>query len=163
MIYADNYAHIDANMSDSNIGARKLKNIRDHLFIICAVINSVIKGKEDCVDIQVYDIEKAFDSLWLDECFNDLFDVIPIQKRNDQISLLYSSNLNNMVAVNTPAGLTERVNMPSIIQQGGVWGSILCSNTIDTIGKKCDSEGKHLYTYKKPRENFTFGICRRFD
>ena len=127
------------------------------------MINSVINGKEDCVDIQVYDIEKAFDSLWLDECFNDLFDVIPIQKRNDQISLLYSSNLNNMVAVNTPAGLTERVNMPSIIQQGGVWGSILCSNTIDTIGKKCDSEGKHLYTYKKPRENFTFGICRRFD
>ena len=110
LINADNIEHIDHNMSESNIGARMNRNIRDHLFILYAIINSVIKGEEDCIDIQVYDIEKAFDSLWLDECFNDLFDVLPIHRRNNQISLLYNTNKNNLVAVNTTAGLTERIN-----------------------------------------------------
>ena len=158
LIYAECYENIDNGMSESNIGARKNRNIRDHLFILYAIINSVVKGGEDCIDIQVYDIEKAFDSLWLDESFNDLYDVLPQEKRNDSISLLYQSNITNLVAVNTPAGLTDRINLPSIIQQGGVWGSILCSNTIDTIGRKCKLSGEHLYMYKKRVEILPLGF-----
>ena len=139
-------------MSDSNIGARKTKNIRDHLFILYAVINSVVRGSEECIDIQIYDIEKAFDSLWLDDSFNELYDTLPDQQRNDKISLLYKTNLKNMVAVKTPAGLTKRVDMPCIIQQGGIWGSLLCSNSIDSIGRKCHTSGKYLYKYKKSTE-----------
>ena len=113
------------------------------------MINSVIRGGEDCIDIQVYDIQKAFDSLWLDEAFNDVYDVLPAFKSNDQISLLYNSNLKNHVAVNTPAGISNRINMPSIVQQGGVWGSILCSNTIDSIGRKCNLTGHHIIHVQK--------------
>ena len=131
-------------MSDSNIGGRKNRNIRDHLFILYGVINSVIHGNEECVDIQIYDIKKAFDSLWLDECYNDLYDILPASERNNKISLLHKASQVNHVAVKMPAGLSERVNMPSIIQQGGVWGSILCANTIDTIGRKCWISGKHI-------------------
>ena len=59
-------------MSDSNIGARKKKNIKNHLFIIYGIINSVLKSESDCVDIQIYDLIKAFDVLWLADCMNSL-------------------------------------------------------------------------------------------
>ena len=45
MTYNDKYEDIDHFMSDSNIGARKHKNIRNHLFVIYAIINSVIQGE----------------------------------------------------------------------------------------------------------------------
>ena len=80
---------------------------------------------------------------------NDIFDTLPDQKRNDKISLLYESSKVNMVAVKTAAGLTQRINIPSIVQQGGTWGSMLCSNSLDTIGKKCRDRGEHYYLYKK--------------
>ena len=63
LIYSDNYDEIDGNMSDSNVGARRKRNVKDHLLIIHGVINSVIRGNEECIDIQVYDLEKAFDAL----------------------------------------------------------------------------------------------------
>ena len=158
MIYIDVCEEIDKRMSDSNIGARKHKNIRDHLFILYSVINSVINGNNECIDIQIFDIQKCFDSLWIDDCFNDLYDVLPFNQRNNKISLLYKGNKTNLVAVNTPAGLTKRVNLPYIIQQGGVWGSLLCSNTIDSIGRKCRDNGKHIYLYKNLAEVLPLGF-----
>ena len=44
LIYIEKYGDIDKNMSDSNIGARKQRNIKNHLFIIYGKINSVVKG-----------------------------------------------------------------------------------------------------------------------
>ena len=73
LIYSDFCVDIDRNMSDSNIGARRRRNIKDHLFIIHGIINSVVRGDEECVDIQIYDLEKAFDALWLTDCLNDVF------------------------------------------------------------------------------------------
>ena len=52
LIYNDTYDVINQSMSGSNIGARKNKNIRDHLFVINAVINDVTKRKKD-VDIEI--------------------------------------------------------------------------------------------------------------
>ena len=70
-------------MSDSNIGGRRKRNVKDHLLIIYGVINSVIKGGEECIDIQIYDLEKAFDALWLNDCLNDVYDTLPEEERND--------------------------------------------------------------------------------
>ena len=70
MSYQDKYPDLD--IADSNIGARKNKNIRNHLFILHGVINSVLQGEDKCVDIQVYDVEQAFDALWLEDSLNDL-------------------------------------------------------------------------------------------
>ena len=39
LIYQEKYPMIDENMSNSNIGARKKRNIKNHLFIIYAIIN----------------------------------------------------------------------------------------------------------------------------
>ena len=44
LIYNDLYQTIDTNLSDCNVGNRKGRNIRDNLFVLNAVINSVTKG-----------------------------------------------------------------------------------------------------------------------
>ena len=80
VIYFDKYGDIDRNMSNSNIGARKDRNIKNHLFMINGIINSVVKGNFDCIDIQIYDIIKAFDGLWHKDCLNDVYDSRPKSK-----------------------------------------------------------------------------------
>ena len=77
IIYIEKYPLLDENMSDSNIGARKKKNIRNHLFIVHEVINSVLQGNGGCVSLQIYDLVKAFDALWVEDCMNDLWDTLP--------------------------------------------------------------------------------------
>ena len=119
LIFFDKFDDIESHMSDSNIGARKDRNVKNHLFMIYGIINSVIKGKEACIDLQIYDLVKAFDALWLEECMNDVFDSLSEENRDEKIALLYESNKKNLVAVNTAVGLTERINIPNIVQQGG--------------------------------------------
>jgi hypothetical protein len=148
LIYEEKYPLVDMNMSNSNIGARKERNIRDHLFIVYGVINSVLNGNDEPADIQIYDVEKCFDALWLEDCMMDLFETLPPEARDDKISLIYKANKDNYVAVNTAVGLTERVNLNNIVMQGGKWGPLKCSNTMDKIGKKCINKGEHLYAYK---------------
>ena len=41
LIYLDKYPDLEIAMSDSNIGARRNKNVRNHLFIVYGVISSV--------------------------------------------------------------------------------------------------------------------------
>ena len=133
-------------MSDSNIGARKHRNIRNHLFVIYAIINSVVQGESGCIDIQIHDLGQAFDALWLDDCLNDVFDAVTEEKRDDKLALLYDINKENKVAVNTTVGQTERFNANKIVTQGGTWGSLLCSNHIDSLGRRCTATGEHMYT-----------------
>ena len=90
---------------------------------------------------------------------NDIFDTVPDANKNDKLALLYESNKKNMVAVNTALGMTERVNMANIVQQGGTWGPVLCSNSIDTLSKKCRDQGIHNYRYKKISEVLIFAMC----
>ena len=131
-------------MSDSNIGARRKKNIPNHLFVIYGIINSVIQGEAGCIDIQIYDIIQAFDRLWLDDYLNDIYDSLPPSQRDDKMALLYEINKRNKVAVNTAVGQTERVEINKVVTQGGTWGSLLCSNHVDTLGRKCKETGKHM-------------------
>ena len=61
-------------------------------------------------------------ALWLEGSLNDAFDNIAEENRDDKLSLLYEANSTNMVAVKTAVGMTKRVNMPHIVQQGGDLG-----------------------------------------
>ena len=79
---------------------------------------------------------------------NDLCDSVPKSGRNDKLALLYKANCENEVAVKTPVGQTERVNLPEIVMQGGTWGPLKCSNSLDKIGKICEENREHLYKYK---------------
>ena len=54
-----------------------------------------------------------------------------------------------MVTLKTALGLTDRVHMEKIVTQGGTFGTIECSNSIDKVGQKCFNGGEHLFLYKK--------------
>ena len=136
-------------MSDSNIDARRQKNIKNHLFVVYGIINSMMNEEKCCIDICIYDLEKAFDALWLEDCLNDLYDTLPENQHDDKLALIYEANDNNLVAVKTPVGLTERINIKKIVTQGGTFGPIECSTSIDKLGQKCYEKGEHLFVYKK--------------
>ena len=145
LIYQDKYPVVDESMSDSQIGARKKKNIRNHIFVLNGIINEAIQTKGKAIDVLIYDYRQCFDALWLDECINDLYDA---GVKDDELALIYEANKVNRVAVKTPFGLTSRETVNKIVLQGEVFGPLQCSVTVDTFGKECLSEDKLLYNYK---------------
>jgi hypothetical protein len=96
LIYNDEYEGIDEQLSDSNVGARKDINIRVNIFALNAVTNSIVNGNAKSVDVQVFDVEKCFDALWMQECINNLYET---GFRNDKLPLLYLENQNAQIAV----------------------------------------------------------------
>ena len=71
LMYIDEYSNIDQNLTD----CRKKRNIRDNLFVVNAIMNSSKRGVDEACDVCVYNIRKCFDSLWLSECINNLYEV----------------------------------------------------------------------------------------
>ena len=146
--YNDNYTTIDQSMSCSNIGARKNRNIRDHLFVINGIMNDVKNSKKnENIDIQIMDIRKCFDKMSYKETANDLFNA---GVRNDHFNLMANSNKKCQVAIKTPWGsVTDRVELHEIEMQGTVPAPLKCSIQIDTLGKECLESGEGLYSYKE--------------
>ena len=144
LVHSDKYDIDDQSMSYSNLGARKKKSIRNHIFILNGIINEALK-KNIPLDIIIMDYKQCFDSLWLEECTNDLFDA---GITDDNLALIYKMNSRNQVAVKTPFGITERKSVEKIVLQGEVFGPLQCSVTVDTFGKECMEEDKHLYKYR---------------
>ena len=146
LIDKEKYEIIDRSMSDSNVGARKNKNIRNHIFIVNGVIHDVLSSKKKKpIDIQIMDYKQCFDSMWLEDTMDDLFEAGVV---DDKLALLFEANKEVKVAVKTPVGLTVRERIKKIILQGDVFGPIECSVSVDTLGKECLRDNKHLYLYK---------------
>ena len=97
-----------------------------------AITNNVTKGKGEPCDIAAYDAEKCFDSLWAQECINDIWDA---GCRDYKLPLLHLENQIAQVVVKTPGGNSEPNTIKNVIMQGGVMGSILCTSTMDKLGK----------------------------
>merc|ERR1712218_243146 len=66
LIYKDNYDTIDDNLSDSNVGARKRKNIRNHSWIINGIIRDAASSKSNPVDLAILDYRQCFDAMSVD-------------------------------------------------------------------------------------------------
>ena len=146
MIYKEKYEIIDQSMSDSNIGARKKKNIRNHIFVVNSIIHDVLSKKSKSpIDIMVLDYKQMFDSECLFQCMNDVYEA---GVDDDYFALLYEANRENFVAVNTPHGLSKREQIDEIEMQGDVLALLISSLQVATIGKECLDENKHLYFYK---------------
>ena len=145
LIYNDEIKNIDENLTDCNVGARKHRNIRDNIFVMNAILNSNQKEHEEALDIQIYDIEKCFDKLWLHEVINSLYEA---GLRNDKLPLLFLENKNAQVAVKTNGQLSNRTNIKEIIMQGSVWGSICCVVLMDKLGKYAYNNPETLFYYK---------------
>ena len=132
-------------MSDSNVGARKNRNIRDNIFVLNAVTNSILKGQSEAIDVQVFDVEKCFDALWMQECINDLADTGFL---NDKLSLLFLENQNAQIAIKTSNGISRRELINNVVMQGTVWGSLCCTATMDKLGQLHYMNENLLYKYK---------------
>ena len=130
LLYNDEYHNIDSNLTDANVGARQKRNIRDNIFVLNAVMNEARQGTKEPVDITVYDVEKCFDALWVQECINDIYDS---GLKNNKLNILYLMNHHAEVAIKTTSGMTERTHMTNLIMQGSVWGSLFCTASMDKL------------------------------
>ena len=146
LIYLDSYDLLDQSMSDSQVGGRKGRSVRNHIWVLNGVICDDLSNKKNTpVDLEIFDYRQCFDSLWLEECMNDMYSG---GIKDDKFALLYNVNTHVNVAVKTPVGKTERGVIKNAIIQGDVFGPILCGKQIDEIGKECLEYGKYTYKYK---------------
>ena len=146
LMYKDVYDDIDESMSDSQIGSRKNKNIRNHIWVVNSVIHDVLRTKKKKpIDIIIYDYKQCFDGLWLEETLNDLYDG---GLNDDKFNLLHSANKSVELVIKTPIGKTNKGTIHNVVMQGDVFGPLLCSKQVDTFGKECIEENKYSYLYK---------------
>ena len=145
MLLNDNYDIIDDYMSDSNVGGRKNRSIRDHLFIVNGILHEHSKSKTIPISIQILDYKNSFDSLWQDDITNERYDA---GVHDDKLALLHSINKINFIRVKTPAGISDVKTVKNNICQGDPWGSIQCGVMVDNFGKDSLAEELEPYKYK---------------
>ena len=145
MVYNDKYNTVDKNMSDSNVGARRGKNIRNHIFVLNGIVNEAVNQKTPGIDIAIMDYRQCFDSLWIEECMNDLWEA---GITDDKLSLIYKMNEKTNVKVKTPFGLTKSQEVHKVVMQGETFGPLCCSVQVDKFGKECMEKEQLLYQYK---------------
>ena len=145
MLLDDEYKTIDNYMSDSNVGGRKDRGIRDDLFVVNGIIQEHCTSQAKPVTIQIFDYKTCFDSLWQDEVINELYDA---GVQDDKLALLHKINETNIVKVKTPAGLSDARNVEKIICQGDPWGSMECGIIVDGFGKESLKPEMEPYQYR---------------
>jgi hypothetical protein len=63
LIHERAYEKVTSNMTDAQIGARRNKSVRNHLFILNSIISDVMASKDkDPVDISIMDFKQMFDA-----------------------------------------------------------------------------------------------------
>ena len=139
------YYTIDSNLTDGNIGGRKSRSVRDNIFVISAVMNSVTNGKSGAIQVQVMDAEKCVDKLWLQSCINALHEA---GINNDYLNLLYLENKKAQIAVKIDNKLSTRILLRDVVMQGSVWGTLKCTTTIDKLNKIAMQDESLQYKYK---------------
>ena len=147
LLMKDKQEIIEQHMSTSQVGGRKNMNIRNHIWVVNAIINDVLKNKNSSpIDVQVTDIKQCFDGLWAEDCLSDLYSY---GVQDNTINILDDASQNIQISVKTPVGKTESHIIKSrLVLQGDVWGPEFCATTMDKIGKECLEQEKYLYKYK---------------
>ena len=116
-------------------GGMKGKGVVDNLFILRGITNHAnYLGKK--LWLTFYDIDKCFDSLWLENCINSLWD---LDVKDDILCLIYLMNIKATVTIKTALGDTDPLFLSNFVKQGTVFGPVLnnCSLTklsTDSIG-----------------------------
>ena len=133
MVLDEVYQTVDKSMGPSNIGARKGRNVRDHLLVINSVINEAVNDKTKDTDINIYDVKKCFDKMDYKTTGNDMFDA---GISDENFVVLAIANEESEVAVKTPWGnCTERKKLNNLEMQGTVVAPLKCAVQIGTIGE----------------------------
>ena len=78
------------------------------------------------------------------ECINNLFEAGLI---NDKLCLIYYSNNNARIVIKAQSGVSEQFNIHENVMQGTVWAGLLCTCTVDKLGKLAYKDKSLLYKY----------------
>ena len=150
MIHERTYKKVSSSMTDSQIGAKKNKSVRNHLFVLNSIISDVLSSKKkQPIDLSILDFRQMFDAEELSICLNSLYEA---GIKDDTLALIYEANKRNVICVKTPNGLTKNASICEKIMQGDVMSPLLSSNMVDkNIGKVALATG-HIYLYKNKVE-----------
>ena len=85
--------------------------------MVSAIINSVSSGSSAPIQVQVMDVEKCFDKLWLQACINALYEA---GIDNDHLNLLYIENKQAQIAVKINNKISARICVKDVVMQGSV-------------------------------------------
>ena len=107
---------LQQHMSNFQNGIAKGKGVVDNLFMLRALFDHAkYLNKESW--LTSYDIEKCFDSLWLEDCINSLWEN---GVKDDIFSLIYHLNEKANVVVKTPFAETDPRSFMNIVS---IWTS----------------------------------------
>ena len=138
---------IDDSMSCSNIGARRKRNIRDHIFVLNSVLHEIEKSKQP-LDAEIFGVSRCFDKMWAHKTSNNIYEAGLV---NDQFVLMSRSIEKCEVYVKTQWGsLCEKFDVENVEMQGGVLAPLRCSVQIDSLGQDIMSDltrNRELYRY----------------
>ena len=120
---------LQQNISKFQNGGMKGKGAVDNLFILRGIINHAnYLGKE--LWLTFYDTEKCFDSLWLEDCINSLWD---LDVKDDILCLIYLMNIKAAVTIKTPLGDTDPLFLSNFVKQGTVLGPVLNNCSLNKL------------------------------
>ena len=144
-------------MTDFQIGGRKGRNVRDHIFVVNGLIQEALSSvKSKPINIIIADFSLCFDCLNLSLACKDL---CMSGCKDDKLALIYDLNKSNRVAVKTSLGMNDRFEISEKVLQGDVFGNILASNQIDRFGKHCLENQEHIYMYRDKIPIVPFTMC----
>ena len=105
LIYGRTYDKVVCNMTDSQIGARRNKSVRNHLFVLNCIISDVMSSnKKTPVDFSIMDFKQMFDTEELSTVLNTFYEA---GVKDDMFYLINETNKTVTFAVKTPTGMTE--------------------------------------------------------
>ena len=103
LVYNSIIDEIEAGLSLSNIGTRKKRSPRDHLFVLNSVVNEVLNSKDDKeIDCVFYDVSQVFDSLWMEHSLLGLHST----GVKTNLNLIHELNKKANINIKTPSGVT---------------------------------------------------------
>ena len=106
LIYNSYFQVVEDNLTDSNIGTRKKKAPRDHLFVVSSKLNDVIHGKwKKAIDVVFYDVRQCFDSLWTDKTLLDLY---RNRIKYNTLNLIHEANKETIISIKTPVDISQK-------------------------------------------------------
>ena len=74
LIYIDKYSLIESNMSDSQVGGRTGRNVRNHIWMVNGIICDVLSTiKKTAVDIQIFDYKQCFNFVYKSTNISSIF------------------------------------------------------------------------------------------
>ena len=83
--------------------------------------------------------------MWASEALNDAYE---LGFDNDKLPLVQMANKSASIAIKSTRGISERSKIKDVIMKGTVWAGMLCTSTLDKLGKLVYTNNHLAYKYR---------------